>query len=110
MADAKTALIQDGEHEVVIKTTLRIITSALATSTAHVCPEDRAEIRRLLIEGELLDSYSVVKQTRRSKGEVLDHAALKHVYNAVAYFSRLLDDEAVQAVWDDADKLKSDSS
>ena len=95
MADTKTVLIQDDEYEKVIKVALRIITDAIASSTAHIPKQDRDEFRRLMIEDKLLHFWRKVKRDGRSKGEVLDPSALRHVYNTVAYFSNLLDDEAV---------------
>ena len=105
MAETKTVLIRDGEAETVVKATLAIITSALAASTAHLPQQDRAEIRRSMIEEQL--PYFLDAQRRSGS---LTRSESTHVNNATGYFSMLLDASAVQALWDGADKLRNDNS
>ena len=105
MAETNTVLIQDGEAETVVKATLAIITSAFAASTAHLPQQDRAEIRRSMLEEQL--PYFLDAQRRSG---FLTRSELIHVNNATGYFSTLLNASAVQALWDGADKLLNNNS
>ncbi|MXZ02355.1 MAG: hypothetical protein F4Y88_01390 [Chloroflexi bacterium] len=111
MREPDTTLIRDGEFETVVKATLRIITSALVASTAHLAQEDRCEVRRLMIEEKLPDFFDMEKRAaaQRRTGS-LTSSELVHVNNATGYFCMLLDDTEAQAVWGGVDTLRDDNS